>query len=191
MPRWWSAARRMMPSRSSCVLAMSALVLGVAPRTSAIAQGGKTETAVGQADFDWSLLALDGKRTSLEAFRGQVLVINHWATWCLPCLEELPSLAALRTAVPDSSVAFLLVSPQDRRRVSEFVRRRQITLPVFLEADAAPRAFGLEAVPTTWVVDRAGNIVLKRRGAMRWDTPELIVLLETLAADPVPQSWLR
>lgn len=169
-------------ARAVAFAMLALLVIATVPFASAQPQGGKTQTDVGPADFDWPLLTLNGERTSLAAFRGKVLVINHWATWCLPCLEELPSLAALRAAVPDSSIAFLLVSPQDRRRVSEFVRRRGIALPVFLEADLTPRAFGLEAVPTTWVVDRTGEIVLKRRGAMRWDTPELITLLRTLAA---------
>ena len=164
--------------------ALLALILTVWASVRAEAQGaGRTETAVGPADYDWPLLTLDGAQTSLQAFRGRVLVINHWATWCAPCLEELPSLAALRAAVPDTGVAFLLVTPQARGLVAEFVRRRRITLPVYLEARAAPSAFGLEAVPTTWVVDRRGRIVLKRRGAMRWDTAELVELLETLVAE--------
>lgn len=137
----------------------------------------------GSAVFDWQLFALNGERLTLQTFRGRVLVINHWATWCTPCLEELPSLSALRAAVPDTSVAFLLVTPQSRLPVTEFVRRRGITLPVYLEATPVPRIFGFEAVPTTWVLDRSGAIVLKRRGAMRWDTPEMIALLRTLLAE--------
>ena len=136
----------------------------------------------GQADFAWPLLTLRGERLSLSAFRGSVIVINSWATWCEPCVAELRSLAALRAAVPDTDVVFVLVAAQRREPVQQFVRRRGLSLPVYLEGAPVPSAFGFEAVPTTWIINRTGAIVLRHRGAARWDLPATIAFLSALRA---------
>ncbi len=128
---------------------------------------------LGRADFSWAMLSLTGERVTLEAFRGRVIVINSWATWCEPCVAELRTLAALRVAIPDTALAFVLIAPQQLPPVQSFVTRRALRLPVFLELSPAPAVFGFAAVPTTWIVDRTGRIVLRRRGAMRWDTPAM------------------
>jgi thiol-disulfide isomerase/thioredoxin len=141
----------------------------------------RQQDSADSTDYRWSLFRLTGERTTLAAFRSKVLVINSWATWCEPCVAELKSLAALRAAVPDTTVAFLLIAPQRPEPVLQFVRRRRVTLPVFLEAQAAPAVFGFEAVPTTWIVAPGGRIVLRQRGAVRWDTPAMISRLRQLA----------
>lgn len=140
------------------------------------------------ADLTWSLFTLAGARTTLEPFRGQVLVINSWATWCEPCVAELRSMAALRAAVPDSGVVFALVASQRAAPVAAFVRRRALQLPVYLEASPAPAVYRFEAVPTTWVIDRGGRIVLRQRGAVHWDTPEMRSLLRSLLADTLARN---
>jgi thiol-disulfide isomerase/thioredoxin len=129
---------------------------------------------------------MNGDRTSVAAYRGKVLVINSWATWCEPCVAELRSLTALRAAVPDTMVAFLLIAPQRAEPVAAFVRRRQLTLPVFLEASPAPPVFRFEAVPTTWIIAGDQRIVLRHRGARRWDTPAMVTQLRALVAETTP-----
>lgn len=130
-----------------------------------------------RADLSWAIMSLNGERRTLESFRGRVILINSWATWCEPCVAELKSLTALRKAVPDSGLVFALVAAQQRAPVLSFVRRRALPLPVYLEMSAAPAVYRFEAVPTTWIIDREGRIVLRRRGAMRWDTPAIRALL--------------
>ncbi len=133
-----------------------------------------------RADFSWAMMALTGERVTLEAFRGRVIIVNSWATWCEPCVAELRTLAALRAAIPDSALAFVLVSPQQLPAVRSFVTRRALRLPVYLELSPAPAVFGFAAVPTTWIIDRTGRIALRRRGAMRWDTPAMQQLVRRL-----------
>lgn len=136
------------------------------------------------ADLSWSVRSLRGERQTLEAFRGRVIIINSWATWCEPCVAELKSLESLRAAVPDSALVFALVAAQQQAPVSAFVRRRALRLPVYLEMSGAPPVYRFAAVPTTWIVDRDGRIVFRRRGAMRWDTPEIRALIEGLLRNP-------
>lgn len=139
---------------------------------------------LGHAHYRWRLAALDRTPLSLVDHRGEVLVINVWATWCVPCVAELASFERLRDTLGDEvrdDIRFLFVSPEDPGHVRDFVRQRGWELPFAVEAEPMPDAFGLEAVPTTWIIDTAGRIVLKHRGAAEWDTPEMVAFLEYLA----------
>ena len=139
-----------------------------------------TPSSLTTTDFAWQLRALDGTLTTLEAFRGRVIVLTAWATWCEPCVAELQSLHALRRSVRDSSVAFVLVSPERAEPVQRFLTRRALSMPTFLEWSKAPDAFDFSAVPMTWIIDPSGTLVLRHRGARRWDTPEVRAFLDSL-----------
>ena len=142
-------------------------------------------SGVGTADFDWALETLDGRETSLADFRGEVLVINAWATWCAPCVAELDAFQRLRDSLDDVDVRFLFVSAEDPEHVRQFLRRYgHRDLPAVVEGEPMPDAFGLRALPTTWIVDREGRIVLRHRGAADWDSDQVRALLRALAADP-------
>jgi thiol-disulfide isomerase/thioredoxin len=140
-----------------------------------------TRTVLGQADYDWGLRTPGGEPLELEAFRGRVLFINMWASWCAPCVAEMASIERLRTSLAGSGVEFLLVSPEDPAPVERFMKRYGYDLPVLLEVDRMPAAYDLRALPTTWVVDRAGNVVLKHRGATDWDRDAVRAFLRSLA----------
>ncbi len=146
----------------------------------AVAQPVSSADTLAIADLGWRLLTLRGERRTLDAFRGRVLVVNSWATWCEPCVAELRTLASLRAAIPDSGLVFALVAAQRREPVAAFVHRRAVTLPVYLAAAPAPESYRLDAVPTTWVIDRRGRIVLRHRGAANWDTPAIRAQLQAL-----------
>lgn len=124
---------------------------------------------VRSADYDWVLRTRDGRETTLSEYRGRVLFVNLWATWCVPCRVELASIQRLARSLPDGAVTFLLISPESPAPVEAFARRADLELPVLTEVTRAPRAWGVEAVPTTWLVDANGRIVLQRRGAAEWD----------------------
>ena len=166
-----------------CGVALAlALFVGSAASCRAQAPDSTALRSFGVADFSWRLLTLGGERLTLAAFRGRVIVINSWATWCEPCVAELRSLTALRNAVPDTGVVFVLIAPQQREPVRQFVTRRGLALPVYLETSRPPSVFRFEAVPTTWIIDRRGAIVFRHRGAARWDLPNTIAFLNFLRA---------
>ena len=135
----------------------------------------------GKADFDWKLERLDGSELSLGAFRGRVLFIHMWATWCRPCVREMAEIEALIHSLDREDVAFLLVSPEEARTVQDFLRTYGYEVPVFLEKQEMPGTFGLEALPSTFIVDRDGRIVLKRRGAANWNQDPVRAFLRKLA----------
>lgn len=144
----------------------------------------RTPDGAPRADLSWRVETLDGATRTLDAFRGRVIVVNTWATWCEPCVAELQSFAALRAAIPDTMLVFAMVAAQRREPVRAFVRRRALTLPVYLEVSPMPASYGFDAVPTTWLIDRDGRVAFRHRGAMRWDTDAVRALVTTLLAEP-------
>ncbi len=135
---------------------------------------------LGEADLGWSVRTLDGEVVRLEELRGRPLFVNVWATWCPPCVAELGSIRALMDALEGSDVAFLLVSPEDVGTVAPFVEGLGYPLPVAVEHTRMPGSWGVAALPTTVVVDRAGRIVLRHRGAADWSQEAVRAFLASL-----------
>ena len=194
-----------MSARRHVVATLAAAVLLAAPGSCAVKRQAPRGTpalasvpasashdleVLGHADYAWRIrpLGAGADPFSLERLRGRVLFINLWATWCAPCVAELASIAALRDSLRADDVAFLIVSPEEPARVEAFLRRQRYDLPAYLEAQAIPPAYGLEALPTTVIVDRLGRIVLRHRGAADWDTAPVREFLRYLAARPAPRA---
>lgn len=126
--------------------------------------------ALGQAaSFDLTDTA--GVRHTLASHRGQWVLVNAWATWCAPCVAEMPELEALAKAHPDLVVLGLAVDGKDPRRALQFAERLHVTYPIIAGTDQALQQFKLRAYPTSILYDRAGNEVLVKEG--RITRPEL------------------
>ncbi len=125
-----------------------------------------------------ALVDADGGAHGLERFAGQGLVINLWATWCVPCVAELPALAALAGRVRDAGILVLPLS-SDRGGaavVEKYYRKHGIEgLPVWLDPKgAAARAWGARGIPTTLIVDRQGRERARMEGALDWASEEVV-----------------
>jgi thiol-disulfide isomerase/thioredoxin len=116
----------------------------------------------------------DGLVTSLDNYKGNVVFINFWATWCPPCIAEMPSIQKLYdTLSDDTRITFLLVSlDEDFETAIRFKERRGFTMPVYHIRNRDRSVFESQIIPTTYVVDPEGRIVLERRGMAAYDTPE-------------------
>lgn len=172
------------PARPWCRglrLALLVALAGGAPGPRAVAQ-----EPVGVMDYDWRLAALDGAPVPAATLRGQVVFLNVWATWCRPCVQEMPSIQALHDRFAPRGVRFVALAADRPNPVARFLARHRLDLPAFLELDAMPAALGVATVPTTLVVDRQGRIVLRHRGVADWDRPEVHAFLEALLAPPAP-----
>lgn len=161
----------------------TALTLATALPLGAQVEAGKTDEVqvYGEADFDWTLRPLDGEEVELETFRGEVLFINLWASWCTPCVREMATIERLKHRLADTDIRFLIVAAEGERPVRRHVRRYSYDLPIYLEIDRIPPSFGLRGLPTTWVVDRQGRIVVLRHGEAVWDTDEVEAFLRSVA----------
>ena len=126
----------------------------------------------------------DGQKRTLADYRGKGVVLNLWATWCLPCKLEMPSLDHLAELVASDRISVLPVSIDTggRKAVAAFYRENRIAhLPILLDPSSAlPVALKAPGVPTTVILDRAGRIVGRVVGAAAWDAPESVALLRRL-----------
>lgn len=137
-----------------------------------------------RVDYGWRIRPLEGDPVPLDAFRGKILFINAWASWCIPCVREMSSIERLSDRVSDTDIRFLLVAVEGERPVQQHLRRYPVDLPIFLEAERFPPLFGLRGIPMSWIVDREGRIVYRHFGAADWDAPAVEAFLRDLAVPP-------
>jgi thiol-disulfide isomerase/thioredoxin len=118
---------------------------------------------------------LKGTQHKLADYRGKVVLVNFWATWCVPCRDEMPSIERLRASLegrPFAVLAVNLAEPEDRIR--KFVAAVPVGFPVLLDRDAkATRSWQAKALPTTYLVAPDGTVRYRHLGELDWSKPEV------------------
>jgi thiol-disulfide isomerase/thioredoxin len=162
------------------------LVLGLYPLNSAAVQ--LSEVTVGPR-LELNLPDLSGQQRNLGEFAGKVLLVNFWASWCRPCIEELPGIQRLIEAMADAPFAVIVVNVgETERRVQAAVRRLRMQFPILLDKDSAAfTGWGANVLPTACVFDGSGKLRYLGRGPVEWDRDDIIELLLQLAEQP-PQG---
>jgi thiol-disulfide isomerase/thioredoxin len=132
----------------------------------------------------FSFTDAEGKPYDLGAFPGQMLLVNLWATWCAPCVKEMPSLERAQEALRDEGWTVLPLSSDrgGRDQVEPFYRRIGLTkLGIWLDSrSAATRALGARGLPTTLVIDRKGQEMARLEGEAAWDSPSMLDALRAM-----------
>ena len=133
---------------------------------------------------DFTLPKLDGRDISLRDFRGRVVVLNFWATWCPPCIEEMPSLTLFADQMAPQGVAVLGVSVDyDAEALSKFVTRSGIRFPIVQDTDQKIASrYGTFKYPETFIIDREGRISEKLIGPRNWQDPGIVSRVRNLAS---------
>lgn len=133
-----------------------------------------------------ALRDLDGRQVSLEAFRGRTVVVNFWATWCAPCVAEMPSLQRLHAKLAPAGVEVLGVNLQENAaRIRPFVQRLGLDFPILRDHDGTvTRAWGARVFPTTFVVGPDQRIALVAIGDIDWDAPAVEARIRVIAGRP-------
>jgi peroxiredoxin len=121
---------------------------------------------------DFSLPDLGGKKVRLREFRGKVVFLNFFATWCEPCREEMPAMERLYRIYKDRGLVMLAVAiREDARSVRSFTQGLQLSFPALLDEDGSVAyTYGIRPVPTTYLIGRDGKILSRGFGAREWDS---------------------
>ena len=132
---------------------------------------------------DVSFKDKEGNIVSLSSLKGKIVFINFWATWCPPCIHEMPSINELHKKFKDNEdVAFLMIDVDNAIEESTaFMEKNKYDLPLYTPASEIPAEFLGGSIPTTVILDKAGNIVERVEGSRDYSTPEIVAALTKLA----------
>ncbi|UCD77912.1 MAG: TlpA family protein disulfide reductase [Desulfobacterales bacterium] len=145
------------------------------------------EGAVSLPAPDFTLPGLNGRLVSLSDYRGKVVVVNVWATWCLPCVEEMPSLEKLYREFKDENFEILAVSIDSGgiAAVAPFMKTHGLTFPALIDTQASIRdSYKITGVPETFIIDKKGILVKKVIGPLDWSSPEILRYIRKLIQEP-------
>lgn len=186
-PRELPASSRMMPMAILAVV--GAVVLGGV----ALDQAGYFQRDHRKMAPDVTFYARDGKPVHLEDYRGKVVLLNFWATWCAPCVAEAPSLAALSDELKRSLPEVVILAPaldeQGFKAIDPFVEKLRIqSLAVVHDKKKEAFEFGTRKLPETWLISRDGEILERFVGEVDWTHPDIMKLLQKVAAQKGAQS---
>lgn len=129
--------------------------------------------------FTYLMSDLKGTSQTVEIGQGKVVFISYWATWCPPCIAELPSIEQLYSDYGDQ-VDFVLLTHEDSEVVRRFLEKKGLDLPVFTPRMQAPEQLYSRSIPTNYLIDGTGKILIKETGAADWNSIRVRAVLDKL-----------
>lgn len=134
-----------------------------------------------EANYDFVLVDQDGNRTSFAEFKGEVVFINFWATWCPPCIAEMPDIQHLYQEMDGKGINFVLISlDEDFQKARNFVEKKDFTFPIYQLGSPLPEVYASSAIPTTYVISPDGKVVVSKSGMAKYNTTKFKNFLQEL-----------
>lgn len=134
-----------------------------------------------KADFNLKLVNDKGEQVNMEQFKGKVIFLNLWATWCPPCIAEMPGINDLFNEVKGEDIVFLMLSlDQDFEKAKKFKNKKGFDFDVYKVNGNIPAMYYSQSIPTTFVIDAKGDLALTHIGMADYNTPEFKAFLRGL-----------
>jgi thiol-disulfide isomerase/thioredoxin len=122
------------------------------------------------ASYDFRLVNMGGRMVEFSEFQGQTVFLNFWATWCPPCIAEMPDIQDLYEK-KGNDVAFVMISlDEDPDKARRFIERKGFDFPVYFPSSRLPSVYPHRTIPTTYVISPEGKIALSQSGMAKYDT---------------------
>lgn len=179
-------------TRNVLIAAVALVVLLVASFAVTPGPGGDVEPGMVAPDFELPLRGAD-RTVRLSDYRGRVVMVNFWATWCPPCVQEFPSMQKLYEQVRGEDFEMLAISLDKLgdEVLAEFLQKGDYTIPILLDPGHSISAkYGTFRFPETFLIDRSGVVAQKFVGAVDWSAPEAVGFVRELIArapEPAPE----
>lgn len=161
----------------------SSLVQSAVIRSGVVDASSAADEKTEQFDFDFQLRDLKGNPVDFKTFKGKVVFLNLWATWCGPCRSEMPSIQKLYDQTDKNKVAFVMLSIDESRlegKVKKFIEDKQFSFPVYMQSGRLTSQLSVDVIPTTFVVDKNGAIAVKEVGMKNYNTAKFKKFIEKL-----------
>src|SRR6267142_2299688 len=136
-------------------------------------------------DYNFTIKDLDGNRLSFAQFKGKVIFLNLWATWCGPCRAEMPAIQELYGDVNKDSIVFVMLSidkDSDKEKIVRYMKNNAYTFPVYQPSGHLTKQLWVPTIPTTLVISKDGKIVAKEVGTTNFNTTKFKRFINELAA---------
>ncbi len=171
-------------SRKSIRIAASR-VIAFSPKT--ISE--ENQTVLEPSTYDWVIFDLNGNSVPFSQFRGQAVFLNFWATWCAPCIAEMPDIQDLYNDFGDQA-AFVLVSDESPERIRHFMEQRKLDMPVYVRRGGVPHDFASNSIPVTYVISPQGQVVIRKSGVAKWNSKSMQQLMQQLVGQSVKPNGI-
>jgi len=136
-----------------------------------------------KAAYNFTLTGLDRSTLDFETLKGKVVFINMWATWCPPCVAEMPSIQSMYDKYKDNpNVVFAMVSfDKDPKKAENFVDKKDFSMPIYFpNATQIPKVYESNGIPTTFVIDKEGYIAYKKIGMANYNSNSFTDFMDKL-----------
>jgi len=135
-----------------------------------------------QAAYNLYISDLEGNIVKMNNYRGKVIFLNFWATWCMPCITELPSINDLYNQFKNEDIVFLLISGETAKKVKQYKERKKYDVPFYIsdENSHIPKMYFSRGIPTTFIINKQGKVIKASSGAEDWDDKEFVNTLREL-----------
>lgn len=178
------------------VIILTLYFTGLHTQVAAVAQRAVLATGIANPDtdpietkekaaYDFTLTALDGSRLDFETVKDKVVFINMWATWCPPCIAEMPSIQGMYEQYKDNpNVVFAMISfDKDPKKAEKFVQKKGFTMPIYFPNETQiPKVYQSDGIPTTYVIDKDGYIAYKKIGMANYESKSFAKFMNGLLA---------
>ncbi|WP_343913542.1 TlpA disulfide reductase family protein [Aquimarina litoralis] len=134
------------------------------------------------ASFDWKLHGVNTESMNFNSAEGKVILLNYWATWCPPCIAEMPSLQELYNDYKDK-VVFVFLTEDDDPELNKFMSDKSYNYPIYRSLSAHPKPFEHKPIPGTYLIDKKGNIVIHKVGAADWNTEKVRATIDKILSE--------
>jgi thiol-disulfide isomerase/thioredoxin len=134
-------------------------------------------------DYNFSVKDLSGNKFSFDKYKGKVVFLNLWATWCGPCRAEMAGIQKLYSGMNGDSVSFVMLSldkDRDKEKVVKYIKDKEFTFPVFLPSGYLSEQLNVPSIPTTFVIGKDGKIAMKEIGTTNFNTLKFKKFLQKL-----------
>ena len=165
----------LIPASRKEISAFVARLMASSPKTIQI----ENQQQVPENAYSWAFQTLDGGSVTLADFKGKVILLNFWATWCPPCIAEMPDLQKLYDQFGEKAV-FLLVTDEEPEIVRAFLQKRGFEMPIYINHSAVPEIFSTRSIPTTYLINTEGKVMIRVTGAAKWNSESTQQLMNEL-----------
>ncbi|MBC6401704.1 MAG: TlpA family protein disulfide reductase [Ekhidna sp.] len=133
------------------------------------------------AGFDFLIEDQEGNKIDFREIKGQVVFLNFWANWCLPCIAEMPYINDLYSKKSSEASFFLISIDKDHQKAIDFVKRKAFDFPIYFLDSPLPESYNVQSIPTTYLIDKEGNIRAENHGMAKYDTKKFRTLISNLS----------